>query len=748
MKLIKILLPIISLYWFFVPSVLSESIIKVENVFLDIGKDYTYHYELQTLYDMWIIEPESDFKFHPDRLLNRDDFVWIAVETSCQKCIPPNTLQEFIDSYTQKPFFDVWLDNKNFYCISYAKENEFVLGYDQWVQCSDWTQKDWEIPFCTKNNIKLEEALAVVMRMWWIMTVEEANVITSGIENGQAYPDLALDMKALYDDWTANSFYPYFKKALEYEVLDYDSSWNEKNYKLVEKSWEYLRPTTLITKQDFLKMAFVALKANSCSDISDNELAIKIIMFDQTCDEQKALKWECSLQDYDDTLDFDSEVWWVCEQWIDEESWYIWRFVSQETWEQTIKYWKYIDNYNFLSPQEYKVFLRVTDNCGNTSEVYNTLTIYWVENWLWLDVIADKVYWEWPLEVNFDWIVEWWTWPYICSWDYGDWNTWEWEDTTHTFEEPWVYEVTTKCVDSNWLESEVTTVITVIWEDSSDWLWLDVISDKVYWEWPLEVNFDWIVEWWTWPYICSWDYGDWNTWEWEDTTHTFEEPWVYEVTTKCVDSNWLESEVTTVIKVTWEQEDISLTVSIDANPIVWNWPLEVDLKPIVFWWEWPYQYAWNLGDGATSILKLLKHIFLNKGLYEVTLTVVDSNWLIGKANTMIKVLENICSNDYDWDWKNDCEDTCPLVKWESNNDWCPIFIEEESYSDHLEGLWECLIDQKDSWFIFWNVVCVSCPCNSSLDFRSTLRKCDTIIPAITSPTEETIYSRWRLFQIR
>jgi hypothetical protein len=47
-------------------------------------------------------------------------------------------------------------------------------------------------------------------------------------------------------------------------------------------------------------------------------------------------------------------------------------------------------------------------------------------------------------------------------------------------------------------------------------------------------------------------------------------------------------------------------------------------------------------------------------------------------------------------------------------------------------------------------VCETCPCenNRFLDFVSALRYCDTIFPAITSPDETKIYSRWNLFQIK
>ncbi len=563
----------ISLVFLLNTNVFSNSIIKVENVFLDIKKDYKYHHELQTLYDKWIVQPEDDHKFHPDKLLKRDEFVGIAVETSCKKCISPNSAQEFVNKYKTKPFFDVWINSKYFYCISYAEDNNFVLGYDLWVKCNDSTQKDSQSPFCNNNNIKLEEALAVIMRMWWIMTAKQADEIVSWIKNWQKYPNLALDLEPVYTDGTVNSFYPYFKKALEYEVIDYDAFWNKKIYKLVEKKGKYLRPSTLITKQDFLKMAFVALKANSCFEINDDKLAIKMKIFDKQCNENKALKWQCSLSKLlkdDNILDFDVEVWWACEKWIDEKTWYVRRFVNKDSWEQQVKYGKFIDDYNFLNPWNYRVFLRVTDRCWNSAEVYN-------------DLFFDND--------------------------------------------------------------------------------LDSISD--------------------------------------------------------------------------------LKVSIDADPIIWPWPLEVDFSWIVNGGKWPYEYNWDFWDSQTGDWKIIKHIFPKEWVYEVILTVIDSSWNSASASVFIKVLDNVCSNDSDNDSINDCLDMCPLVKWDKQNNWCPILIKKKVFYETPK----CLVKKQSSWFIFWNVFCSSCPCDNSVDFRTTLRECDTIIPAITSPSEKDIYSRWKLFPI-
>lgn len=115
--------------------------IPIENVFSDITKDYPYYNELQTLYDKSMIFPDGDGKFNPYKLLTRDEFVGIASEVSCTKCIQPNARLDILDKYTTQPFYDVFKTNKYFYCIGYAKDKSFVNGYDTNFRCDDGTFK-------------------------------------------------------------------------------------------------------------------------------------------------------------------------------------------------------------------------------------------------------------------------------------------------------------------------------------------------------------------------------------------------------------------------------------------------------------------------------------------------------------------------------------------------------------------------------------------------------------------------------
>jgi len=484
----KILVLLILIFSFFIKTetfAVWNFWIPVEEAFSDIDKEYKYYYELETLYYKWIIEPEIDWKFHPDKLLNRDEFVAIAEETSCKKCIIPNVDIDFLNNYKEKPFFDVWLENKYFYCIADAKNDNYVLGYKPWDSCKDWTKKIWSIPFCLNNNITREEALAVVMRMGGILTDKQAEVIISWIKNWQNYPDLSLDMKASNIDWSVNSFYPYFKKALEYEVLDYDFNWNKRIYKLVEKKWNYLRPGNLITKEDFLKMAFVALKWNSCVEKIKDTLDLQIQVYDKSCNESKESKWLCKksdLVDDENIFDFWEKSEWVCELWVDNKKWYIWRFYNLDTWSQIIKYWKYIDNYNFLIEWKYRVYLRVTDKCGATWEVYITINISSdFNNNLSVSIDANPIRWYAPLFVTLKWIINGWIPPFQYIWNLADWNFSNTKNTAYNFLQKWLYNVELTVIDKEKNEANATVSINVLNEQctiDTDWDWINNCLDK------------------------------------------------------------------------------------------------------------------------------------------------------------------------------------------------------------------------------------------------------------------------------
>lgn len=567
--------------------VLADSI-PVENIFSDISKDYKYYNELQTLYDKWMIFPDNEWKFNPQKLLNRDEFVWIMMEVSCKKCISPNASYDFISKYqTEKLYFDISNNNKYFYCVAWAKDLWYVKWYHESSICENWDFKNLEKPFCPNNTIILEEAIAMILRASWILTNSQADKMRLEIAQGKITEKLLEDVSPLNSDGSVYSFYPDIKKAIEYSIVDFDKNWNEKVYNLLEvKNWK-IRPKQAISKEDFLRIAFVALKANSCQEKIDDKIWLKIEVFNKICNETNIEKCVYSSLVWKEKIyDFNWEVWLQVWDTIDEKTGYIWRFYNYNTWKEIKKYWKYIDNYDFLEYWKYRVYLRVITKEGKSWEVF---------------------------------------------------------------------------VDFN-------------------------LSDN---------------------------------------------------------------------------DDFK--VSIDANPIFWDSPLLVNFKAIVSWDAKIKSYFWEFWDGSSGFWKEINHFYKNEWVYKARLRVIDINNNIVYSTVLINVTwkKDDIYSDFDLDWINDLEDACPDIKWVVKNKWCPIFDKSCELDSDCNNWYYCAIwwicspkiieeSCEYSWWdlVYGNVVCNSCPCSNKVDFNSVLRKCDIIFPAITSPTQDMIYSKWEYFQIK
>lgn len=471
-------------------SVIAFSV-PVENVFSDIDADYKYKNELQTLYDKWMISPDIEWKFNPRELLRRDEFVWILMETTCNNCIQPNTFIDLINTYENKSiFYDINKTNKYFYCIASASEVWFVSGYHPGTFCEDWTSKESEKPFCPNNTIILEEAIAVILRASWILTNEEAEKIRIDIFNGKITETLSTDVSPKNLDWSVYSFYPDFQKALDYEIQEVDKNWNIATYNLVDiVDWK-IRPKQAISKEMFLRIAYVTLKANSCEEKVDNNIALKINILDKSCDINDEKCSISNLNDSTNTYDFKWEVYSTCEQGVSEPEWYIWRFYNYNKWVEFKKYWKYIDNYEFLTEGQWKVFLVVIDKCWNTWEVYNTLNIGKENNNLRVSIKAEPIYWNWPLLVDYEWIVSWGEWPYVYSWNFSDWNTWYWKNIQNIFKVMWIYETFLEVTDNKGQKAtaivyiQVTNNVDIKQSDTdNDWVIdLDDFCPLIFWD--------------------------------------------------------------------------------------------------------------------------------------------------------------------------------------------------------------------------------------------------------------------------
>ena len=434
----------------------------VENVFSDISANYKYRDELQVFYDRGMIYPDDEGKFNPYSLLNRDEFVWISMEVTCKRCIQPHTEFQYIEKYLNKDvYYDIDSKNKYFYCVAEADANNFVKWYDPSYACDDGTQKDEERPFCSANNITLEEAIAVILRNSGIYTIDDNKQMFQDILAGKITKKLSEDVSPKNTDGTPYTFYGYFQKALDFRLVEYDAEGKEKVYTMIDKVDNKLRPKKKVTKEEFLRIAYVALKSNSCIELVDNDIALTLDIWEKTCK-----KWDknckiSQLNDPEDIYDFTPRPEWFCEKWIDDPTGYIWRFYNRTNGDEFFHYGTFLDNIKLPSEWEWRVYLTVRDKCWNTAQVYSTILVKY-DKALDVDILANPILWYRNLLVDFEAVVHGGTPPFTYLWNFGDTYGGYGLTIDHLYTRKDLYEVLLVVTDSENRTGSATVLIKVL----------------------------------------------------------------------------------------------------------------------------------------------------------------------------------------------------------------------------------------------------------------------------------------------
>lgn len=604
---------------------------KVEDIFQDINADYKYLWELQLLFDKGIIQPNIHNKFNPYELLTREEFVGILMETNCVQCIKPNANFDLITSFQDRSiYYDVNNDSDYFYCINDADSKNFIQWYQAGTICENWKSKKWEIPFCPYNTIILEEALAIVMRAWNILTQNQANTIIREIQWWKTYPDISEDVKTKNIDNSIYDFYPYFYEAENFTITEFNNLWERIEYSLIEKKWWKYFPKKNINREDFLKIATFALKNSSCIDTSNENISWKINIFEQNCDINNS---QCEYEDNyisGTPIDIVGDINTTCLLGFSDNSSYQWVIHNLTNNTEITQVWKYLDNLLLEKLWKYKIDLYITDLCGNKSNITKYISVSWNQD----DNFSASINKEYDedLKVDFSSLVEWNTGEYTYNWDFWDGNTSDKKNPSHTYDKPWIYDVVLVVTDKNGVEKKIPTTVELFDTDFNIAIWT---QDVLIWSTEF-IQFEWITHSNNPNLIYLWDFWDGNTSNEQNPLHNYTEPWIYTVTLTVTDEDWNTKQVTTQITV----GDWGFIINISTQTEVINDWLVATFTPWIEWGVGPFTYVWDLGDGNTSWEEIPTHIYTEPWIYTVELTVTDSQWNTQTTYTQIIVSDS------------------------------------------------------------------------------------------------------------
>lgn len=456
---------------------------------------------------------------------------------------------------------------------------------------------------------------------------------------------------------------------------------------------------------------------------------------------------------------------------------FIFDFSSIKTggWENTTFTWDFWDgnvstdknpSHQYETPGEYEVTLKVQ---GGNSTTEITMIVIVADTQNNLDATAEIS--SQNLDTNtygFQSEIISWEWPFEYLWDFWDGNTSTDKNPTHRFTWDGPFQISVLITEKNGNKvvknfvlypdfTELETQLEIQNEDQKNTYEFE--SNIISWEGPFEY---------------FWNFWDGNTSNQKNPTHEFQYNGEYfvELTTTDMYGN---SQTKYVNIIVWDAQNGDFNIQAQADKTSGFFPLNISFSSTIIGNQNDeYSYLWDFGDSTSATGKNTQHIYYTPWSYIVTLQVQNTAWEIKEKNIIISVLENQESLDDTWeenlldtdgDSIADINDKCINIAGSKLNQGCPIFEtfcqsdsdcpNSSQCASNLNGTKTCVaVTQKvacsDStqWVIQWNVVCDTCPCQNTINFKSQLRSCDIIFPAIVSPDGKNIYSKWQYFQIK
>ena len=618
----------IFLVFFTVTSTFANQ--KVEDIFIDIDKNFEYKSQLQYLFDQWFIQ-ENNFKnFSPNSFISREEFLWLLLETNCQKCVKPDTNIDILSTYYWKNvYYDVNKNSDYFYCIAYADDKNYIQWYEKNTVCDNWEVSS-QAPFCPYNPIKFEEALAIIMRTSGLMSQKDADKIIQEIYQGKDFPDISNDIKPKLENGDIYNFYPYFYAAKNISHTQVDIYWNIQEYFLLENGVKNYFPKSSLTKKQMLSLAYFSHKNSQCSEPSYKiwwEIQIK----NGSCKPEE----NCNIPaDY--SVNSQIDFVWIFDNWevieMPDEN-YTWVIHNLENNSEQTYNGKYLDNIAFDVSWDYKADLYVTDALWNTGKFTQNFTIngnnQYDFEWYISHILSTN-----DNSVQFNGKINWESWPFEYYWDFGDGNTSNQQNPNHIYTQPGNYNVELIVTDDQWNKKNFYTQTQINNSDNSNWgfPWVDLI---IIWENNVaDFNADNIT-----ADNYYWDFGDGNTSNEKNPNHSYSQPGIYDVTL-VVDTPDGSQSFDLQVQIPENEDDFLTNINIQQNIDQEN---SYSFLPEITWGTWPFEYLWDFGDGNTSNQQNPNHTYDSTGNKTVTLVVTDAE--TNQSQTYTTILVNPQENN-------------------------------------------------------------------------------------------------------
>lgn len=208
----------------------------------------------------------------------------------------------------------------------------------------------------TYENVSYEVALSKIMIDSGIFIESQNTQVLNSIIWGYSYPDLSDSIKPFNPDFSPYEYYWFFQKAIDYTVVEYDTSWNKIIYKLIDNI-NSINPKSMITQAQFDKLAFVISKIGSSLVPPYVWNWLSSITVDSTTWDSPFIvnfKWNTTLP-----------WWWYTYEW-DYWNWWDW-------------YWKNV-SYVYVLSWTYEVKLLVTDKDWNIWTSTITILVWWTNS--------------------------------------------------------------------------------------------------------------------------------------------------------------------------------------------------------------------------------------------------------------------------------------------------------------------------------------------------------------------------------